>query len=83
MIFDTCPHGHRMAHISVGNLIVGAPMAFAAVLAGLIAERSSLDTVFRICLVLSATAFAWCLLKVKEPRTLKLKREVSPGSAPA
>jgi MFS family permease len=72
MIFETCPHAHRMAHIAVGNLIIGAPMAFAAVLAGLIAERSSLDTVFRICLVLSAAAFAWCLLRVREPRTLKL-----------
>jgi MFS family permease len=72
MIFETCPHEHRMAHISVGNLLIGAPMAFAAVLAGLVAEVSSLDTVFWICLGLSATAFVWCLLRVREPRTMRL-----------
>jgi MFS family permease len=70
MIFETCPHEHRMAHISVGNLLVGAPLACAAVLAGLVAEMTSLATVFRICLALSASAFVWCLLRVKEPRTL-------------
>jgi MFS family permease len=72
MIFETCPHEHRMAHISIGSLLIGAPMAFAAVLAGLIAEWSSLDAVFGLCLALSAMAFVWCLLRVKEPRTLKL-----------
>jgi len=73
MIFETCPHEHRMAHISVGNLLIGAPMAFAAVLAGLVAEAFSLATVFRICLALSTAALLWCLLRVREPRTLQAR----------
>lgn len=73
MILETCPHGHRMAHISVGNLLIGTPMAFAAILAGLVAEKSSLATVFVICLGLSAMALAWCLCRVREPRALPLR----------
>jgi MFS family permease len=70
MIYETCPHEHRMAHISVGNLLIGTPMAFAAVLAGLVAEAWSLAAVFRICLAFSAAALVWCLLRVREPREL-------------
>jgi len=73
MIFETCPHGHRMAHISVGNLLIGTPMAFAAILAGLLAERSSLSVVFALCLGLSLAALIWCLVRVREPRALSLR----------
>ena len=68
MTFETCPHGHRMAHISVSNLLIGTPMAFAAILAGLLAERASLALVFRLCLLISSAALLWCLFRVKEPR---------------
>ncbi len=74
MIYETCPHEHRMAHISVGNLLIGTPMAFAAVLAGMLAEKTSLTVVFLLCLGFSLAALAWCALRVREPRTLPARQ---------
>ena len=70
MILETCPHEHHVAHISVGNLIVGVPMLLAPVAAGFIAGHIGLRAVFGACLVPSAAALLWFVVKVKEPRTL-------------
>ncbi|OGV63769.1 MAG: hypothetical protein A3K19_05095 [Lentisphaerae bacterium RIFOXYB12_FULL_65_16] len=70
MIFETCPHSHRMAHISVGNLLIGVPMGLAAVFGGRVADVWGRPVLFCICLAFSLAAFAWCALTVKDPRTL-------------
>ncbi len=73
LLFETCPHGHRMAHISVGNLLIGTPMAVVAVFAGILAEHHGLDAVFMACLAASAMAMLCCLCFVRDPRTLPLR----------
>jgi MFS family permease len=76
MIFETCPHSHRMAHISVGNLLIGCPLALAAVFGGRVADVWGRPVLFTACLVFSVLAFVWCALAVKEPRTLPARPRI-------
>jgi hypothetical protein len=70
MLFETCPHDHRLAHITVGNFVMGAPLIVAPLLAGLAAHAWGLKTMFLACLFFSIAAVMWFALAVKEPRTL-------------
>jgi MFS family permease len=72
MLLETCPHDHRMAHITVGNLILSAPLVLSPFLAGIASEHFGLRPVFTTCLIFSLLAFIWCLLKVKEPRYVRI-----------
>jgi len=71
MLFETCPHDHRLAHITVGNLVLSLPMLAAPLLAGVVADLCGMATLFRLCLVLSLAAAAWIALRVREPRHLE------------
>lgn len=68
MLLETCPHDHRVAHITVGNLVLSIPLVSSPFLAGIATEHFGIRPVFIICLFFSLLAFAWCLIKVKEPR---------------
>jgi MFS family permease len=72
MLLETCPHDHRVAHITVGNLILSAPLVLSPFLAGIAAEHFGIRPVFMVCLFFSITAFLWCLFKVKEPRYVRI-----------
>ncbi|HBC86615.1 MAG TPA: hypothetical protein DCZ94_06655 [Lentisphaeria bacterium] len=79
MLLETCPHDCRIAHLTVGNLILSVPMIAAPLLAGLAAETFGLRAVFTACLCLSAMSFLWGIFLVKEPRYLRIM-DVKPGS---
>ena len=70
LLFETCRHAHRPAHIALGNLIVGSGTVVAGLLAGVIVWATSTRMLFGVCLALSAAALAWFAFKVREPRTL-------------
>lgn len=72
MLLETCPHDHRVAHITVGNLVLSIPLVSSPFLAGLASEHFGIRPVFMACLVFSLLAFFWCLLKVKEPRYVRI-----------
>jgi len=74
MLFETCPHDHRMAHITVGNLVMAAPLIIAPIAAGALVEVAGLRVLFWVCLGLSAVAVAWFATRVKEPRQLLMER---------
>ena len=79
MLFETCPHEDRMAHITVGNLVMSAAFVTAPLLAGQAAGIWGVRKVFAACLVFSAAAFLWYLLRLREPRddarlTVKARR---------
>jgi MFS family permease len=76
MLFETCPHDHRLAHITVGNLVMSAPLIAAPLLAGVLAAQLGLAALFRVCLAISLAAAAWILLRVREPRDLTLADEL-------
>ncbi len=70
MLFESCPHDHRLSHITVGNLIMSAPLAAAPLLAGLVAETWDVRMVFRLCAGFSVLAAVWFALLVRDPRAI-------------
>jgi MFS family permease len=72
MLLETCPHDHRLAHITVGNLVLSVPLVLSPFVAGIASENFGIRPVFMTCLVFSFLSFIWCLLKVKEPRYVRI-----------
>jgi MFS family permease len=68
LLYETCPHDHRLAHMTVGNLVLGLGAAPAPFLAGWLATAVGLRMVFTVELVLSLAALAWCVTLLREPR---------------
>ena len=81
MVYETCPHDSRIAHITVGNLVMGAMSVVCPILAGMAAQRWGLRPLFAGCLLLSAGALAWFALFVREPRQLGRRVVGGPGGA--
>jgi MFS family permease len=67
MIFETCPHGHRLSHITIANLVLSAGVVF-PLLAGVVVEAFGLAVLLRASFAVSAAALLWILLLVREPR---------------
>ena len=72
ILFETCPHDNRMAHLTLGSLALAGPAIIAPLLAGQVAQRFGLDVLFAICLALSAAALLWFIFRTKEPRDLEI-----------
>ncbi|MBI5723681.1 MAG: MFS transporter [Planctomycetes bacterium] len=70
MMFETCPHRSRIAHLTAGNLIVGAGAILAPLGGGWIAAHHGIRLLFLICMGLSAAAAVWVGLFVREPRKM-------------
>ncbi|MBN1348362.1 MFS transporter [candidate division KSB1 bacterium] len=70
MMFETCTHDNRSAHIAVGNLLVYLPLLVIPVLAGTVAKTWGLRTLFALSLISSIISVAWFILLVKEPRRI-------------
>ena len=75
MLYETCPHDSRIAHITVANLLMGVTMIVCPLAGGVAAARWGLPTLFAICLAVSACAFLWLLFRLREPRELKAEEE--------
>ncbi|MCE9615221.1 MAG: MFS transporter [Lentisphaerae bacterium] len=68
MLFETCPHDHRLAHITVGNLVMAGPLLTAPLLAGWLAEAQGLRMLFGASLAVSVLATVWLIRFVRDPR---------------
>ena len=68
MVFETCPHDNRTAHIILANLVIGASTVFTPIVAGMSAAHWGMPFVFAGSLALSIAALLWFLLRVREPR---------------
>ena len=73
IVLESCPHEHRMLHISVANLVIGLPLGVAPLLAGAAAQAWGLKPLFALCLLFSLVAFVVVLCRVKDPRTLPVR----------
>ena len=71
MIFETCPHDHRLSHITIASLVLSLGVIF-PLLAGFVVQELGLRTVLRAALVLSGGAFLWYLTMVREPRHMAI-----------
>jgi MFS family permease len=74
ILYETCPHDHRLSHITLGNMVLAAPLMLGGLLGGQVAERLGLYPMFGMCLVLSLGGAAWLTLLVSEPRDGKVAR---------
>ncbi len=70
LMFETCPHDHRLAHITVGNLVMSPVNIAAPLLAGVLAKETGLAGLFAVSLGFSVVALTWFVLRVKEPRQI-------------
>ncbi len=77
MVFETCPHDHRLPHITIANLVLSAGLVF-PLLAGWVVERLGFAALLRASLLVSAAAFLWYLAMVREPRRGRASRR--PGA---
>ena len=75
MLYETCPHDSRIAHITVANFLMGVTMIVCPIASGFAAAQWGLPTLFAICLAISVCAFVWLLLRLREPRELKTEVE--------
>jgi len=72
MMFETCPHNNRLAHLTVGSLVMSIATVSGPLLAGIIAQQWGLRTLFGISALISLLALAWLVLRVRDPRTIAL-----------
>jgi MFS family permease len=69
---ESCPHSNRSAHFTVGNVVLSPICVVAPLAAGALVEMRGLPTVVWGSFGVSVVAALWLLLKVREPRTLKV-----------
>jgi|GEM_PF-723555 len=70
MLYETCPHDDRLAHITVGNIVMTIPLLVAPVIAGFFANRCGIRPLFAISLLISAVAAVWFIVFFREPRRM-------------
>lgn len=74
LLYETCPHGHRLSHITLGNLVFALPLMLGGLLAGQVAHSWGLRSLFGLCLVLSLGGAVWMTLRVRDPRGHSVSR---------
>jgi len=73
MIFETCPHDRRIAHITVSSLILGPFVAAVFPATGLLIDLfGSTAAGIGLCIVPTALGALWLLFMVREPRQIML-----------
>lgn len=72
MMFETCPHHDRTAHLTLGSLVMSGSTVFCPLLAGVIAEQWGLRSLFALSAAITVLALAWLALRVRDPRTISL-----------
>jgi MFS family permease len=72
MVFETCPHHNRLAHITLGSLVMSISTVSCPLLAGWVAYQWGLRSLFAGSALISLLALAWLIVRVRDPRTLSL-----------
>lgn len=81
MIFETCPHDNRVAHITLSNVVLGPVIMAVPLMTGWLIKHVGMEAGFALCLIPTVLGVLWLLLKVKNPREIRLpllQSETSP-----
>jgi MFS family permease len=70
LLFETCPHDCRSAHITITNLVLGPLTTVVPLLTGKAVESFGTPITFGACLLPTVLGIIWLLVFVKEPRAL-------------
>jgi len=68
VLFDSCRHDNRLAHFTIGNVVLSIPILLTPVVAGYLAEIWGLITIFHLSLGFSLLAVIWFIWRVRDPR---------------
>jgi MFS family permease len=78
MLFETCPHDSRVAHITLSNMVLGPVLALVPMGTGWLVEAVSVRTGIGLTLVPTLLGVLWLALMVREPRHVELDRRSGP-----
>jgi len=73
MIFETCPHDNRIAHITLSNLLMSPFMLAIPVLTGWLISHVGTPQGIGLCLAPTVLGTLWLLVLVRDPRHLALR----------
>jgi MFS family permease len=84
MLFETCPHDHRAAHITVSNTVLSpllflVPLGMGRLMESVVGIRNGIG----LSLIPSALGVLWMLLVVKDPRATRAAGGQSAAAAVA
>jgi len=73
MIFETCPHDNRIAHITLSNLVMSPFMLALPVATGWLVSSAGAPTGIGLCVAPSVLGTLWLLFMVRDPRHVVLE----------
>jgi MFS family permease len=83
VLFETCPHGHRIAHIALSNAIIGPFVLLSPLALGWAIGYLGTGRGMMITLIPTALALLWLIFRVREPRSLPPIRFPDQSSPPS
>jgi len=72
MLFETCPHDNRVAHITLSNMVLGPVLALVPVGTGWLVSLVGMRAGIGLTLIPTLLGMAWLALMVREPRHVHL-----------
>lgn len=75
MLFETCPHDSRVAHITLSNIVLGPVLWLVPVATGWMIGHVGMRTGIGLTLIPTLLGIAWLALVVREPRDIALGRQ--------
>jgi MFS family permease len=76
MLFETCPHDSRVAHVTLSNLVLSPIVLLVPIATGwLVGSFVGLRNGIGLALVPTLLGVLWLIFVVKEPRTIEVSRQ--------
>jgi len=72
MIFETCPHDNRIAHITLSNLVLSPLLVLVPLGTGWLVDHIGMTLGIGVCLVPSIVGTLWMAFMVRDPRQVVL-----------
>ncbi|MHC5034480.1 MAG: MFS transporter [Planctomycetota bacterium] len=72
MLFETCPHDSRVAHITLSNVVLGPMLWVVPVATGWAMTYVGMRTGIGLTLIPTLLGVAWLAIVVKEPRDIEI-----------
>jgi len=74
MIYETCPHDNRVAHITLSNVILGPFVAAVPLATGYLVSHVGTAKGFAASMVPTGLGILWIIFAVRDPRHVELGR---------
>ncbi|MHC4789115.1 MAG: MFS transporter [Planctomycetota bacterium] len=81
MLFETCPHDSRIAHITLSNMVIGPVLGLVPVGTGWVIAQMGMRTGIGLTLIPTLLGVAWLALMVRNPRDIEIFSQNPDNSA--